>query len=219
MTMKMMKLFLSMFFAFAVADTASAIEDLRITIQNTTNIALSWPSQAGETYIIEHRADLQPGTPWTMLTNSMPPASDTNRTKYVVIGVVPPPSQGGGGGGSGDPPPSPGSASSGGGTTEAKPGDKKPKEYQPLPPVPWDESTWAQGTNFSGGASPMDAGEDGSLAASIEWSGQGFRSWAWRTIRRLAAAFPSNWKWELTLPLENCLGSVSRTRTRIESPA
>ncbi len=66
-----------------------AIEDLRISVEGT-NVVLNWPSTNGETYVVQFRPSLDVSTPWTTLTNNMPPASGTNRTKYVVVGAVPP---------------------------------------------------------------------------------------------------------------------------------
>jgi len=146
--------------AVLFATRASAIEDFRIAIQNTTNIVLSWPSVAGETYIIQTRASWDTNSPWTTLTSSYPPASGTNRTTYTLLGVVPPPpqqQQGGGGGGSPPPPPSPQSAQ----TSSASSGGVTTTKKIEWPPVPWDESTWpkakATSSRSGGGVVTMDA--------------------------------------------------------------
>ncbi len=108
-----------------------AIEDLRLQIQGT-NAVLSWPSTANETFIVRYRARLDEAHPWTILTNSYPAASGTNRTVFTHVGVVEYPTGGGGGGGGGNPLP-PEGASAGLGDSDT---DKV--EWPPLPPAPWD---------------------------------------------------------------------------------
>ena len=40
-----------------------AIEGLKLSLQ-CSNVVLSWPSVEGETYIVQYRPTLVPGTPW-----------------------------------------------------------------------------------------------------------------------------------------------------------
>ncbi|MBI5388010.1 MAG: hypothetical protein HZA90_25380 [Verrucomicrobia bacterium] len=81
-----------------------AIQNLRVAVQGT-NAVLSWPSRAGETYLVQYRATLEPSSPWVTLTNNLPPAAGTNWTSFIHRGIVEPGQSGsGGGGGSGDPP-------------------------------------------------------------------------------------------------------------------
>jgi hypothetical protein len=89
---------------FCVAP-AHAIPDLRITAQST-NVILSWPSAAGQTFVVQFRPDLQPETLWVTFANSYPAAAGTNRTTFTHLGGFVPatPCGGGGGGGSGGPP-------------------------------------------------------------------------------------------------------------------
>ena len=48
-----------LFMLAASAHELFAIEQLRIALQDT-NVVLSWPSLTNETYIIQHRATLDP---------------------------------------------------------------------------------------------------------------------------------------------------------------
>src|SRR5437016_4302701 len=59
-----------------------AIEGLKIGIR-CPDVVLSWPSVNNETYIVQYRPDLNLGTAWTTLTNSLPAATDTNWTSFV----------------------------------------------------------------------------------------------------------------------------------------
>ncbi len=59
-----------------------AIEDLQISVQ-CPDVILGWPSTAGENYIVQWRPDLNPGTPWVTLTNSLPADWTTNWTDFV----------------------------------------------------------------------------------------------------------------------------------------
>jgi len=122
------------FLLFASVVETYAIEDFRIAIQNTTNIVLSWPSVAGEAYIIQTRASWDTNSPWTTLSSSYPPAPGTNRTTYTLVGVVPP---------------SPQSAQTSSSSADAMSTTSTKKTE--WPPVPWDESTWPKAkTNKSG---------------------------------------------------------------------
>lgn len=55
---------------------------------------LSWPSIAGQNYIVQYRATLDPSTPWQTLTNSYPADWTTNITFFVHSNVVQYPSCG-----------------------------------------------------------------------------------------------------------------------------
>ena len=66
------------------------IVDLTISVQ-ATNLALSWPSTGTENYLIQYRSALDTNTTWTTLTNNLPAAVGTNRTTFLILGVVPPP--------------------------------------------------------------------------------------------------------------------------------
>jgi len=49
---------------------------------------LSWPSQPGETYIVQYRQTLDVSTPWTTLNNNLPAASGSDRTTYTHANVI-----------------------------------------------------------------------------------------------------------------------------------
>jgi len=140
-----------------------AIEDLRISVEGT-NVVLNWPSTNGETYVVQFRPSLDVSTPWTTLTNNMPPASGTNRTKYVVVGAVPPSPQSSTQSATTDSTSPAGSPDTGWLASIAR----RHIDYPPLPPVPWDPSTWVQqtGAQSDGGnggvtASPLDSPDGG----------------------------------------------------------
>lgn len=63
------------------------IEGLHITVQ-CPDVILSWPSTSGETYIVQWRPSLDPGTNWLTLTNSLPAATGTNFTLFVHTNQV-----------------------------------------------------------------------------------------------------------------------------------
>jgi hypothetical protein len=63
--------------------TASAIEGLQLSLQ-CSNVVLSWPSIAGQNYIIQYRPTLDPSTPWQTLTNSYPGDWTTNITVLFI---------------------------------------------------------------------------------------------------------------------------------------
>jgi len=76
------------------------IENLKIAVQ-CPDVVLSWPSQVGETYIVQYRPTLNTNTPWMSLTNSLPAATGTNWTSFIhatVIADCPPPEAAAGGG-------------------------------------------------------------------------------------------------------------------------
>jgi hypothetical protein len=58
-----------------------AIEGLKLQI-HCPDVVLSWPSVAGETYVVQYRPTLDPITPWLTLTNSLPAATGTNITFF-----------------------------------------------------------------------------------------------------------------------------------------
>lgn len=100
----------ALLFFFASAAQSFAVEGQALQIQGT-NLVLSWPSPGGyQEYLIQYRQTLDPSTPWTALTNNYS-ANSTNRTTYMILGVVPPPSTASGGGGTNyEAPPEPMSA-------------------------------------------------------------------------------------------------------------
>jgi hypothetical protein len=71
----------------ASAAQSFAIEGLQISVQ-CSNVVLSWPSQNGESYIVQYRPDLVSTNPWITLTNYMPPDDGTNITIFVHSNVV-----------------------------------------------------------------------------------------------------------------------------------
>ena len=77
----------SFFLFVAAAFRLVAIEDLKISV-SSTNAVLSWPSKAGETYVVQYSARLDSTMSWATLTNGMPPASGTNRTTFVHAGIA-----------------------------------------------------------------------------------------------------------------------------------
>jgi hypothetical protein len=87
------------------AHHADAITNTTIAIQGT-NVVISWPSKTGASYLIQFRSAFDTNPPWVNLTNAYPAATGTNRTTYVLQGVVSPMPYGGGGGFT-DPPPGP----------------------------------------------------------------------------------------------------------------
>ena len=76
---------------------ANAIEGLQLSLQ-CSNVVLSWPSIAGQNYIIQYRPTLDPSTPWQTLTSSYPGDWTTNITVFVHSNVVQHPNCGGSGG-------------------------------------------------------------------------------------------------------------------------
>lgn len=118
-----------------------AIEGLSIKPEGT-NIVLSWPSTQWANYIVQYRTTVDSTTTWETLTNCIE-ADGTGTTHFTHFGVIPPPSPSSGTGG-------------GGGTNEIPPfellamgsneslasGSDNSDLYPPLPPMPWDTSTW-----------------------------------------------------------------------------
>ncbi len=157
-----------------IATTAHAIEGLKIAVVQT-NAVLSWPSAAGESYIVQWRGAFDTNCPWTSLSTNLSAAAGTNWTSFVHIGGVTYPLLGtGGGGGSQIPPPLFSSSSSSGaaatGDTAAA-SARKPKKkpvLPKLPPFPWDPAAQsprpAPGAFalLSGGVQPMSNGPTGS---------------------------------------------------------
>lgn len=66
----------------AMVLNSPAIEGLTISVQ-CPNVVLGWPSNPGETYIVQWRPTLDPSTPWVMLTNGFPADSTANWTCFV----------------------------------------------------------------------------------------------------------------------------------------
>jgi hypothetical protein len=66
---------------------APAIEGLQLSLQ-CSNVVLSWPSIAGQNYIIQYRPTLDPSTPWQTLTNLYPGDWTTNVTVFVHSNIV-----------------------------------------------------------------------------------------------------------------------------------
>jgi hypothetical protein len=128
---------------FATAIQTFAIENLKLSLQ-CSNVVLTWPSVEGETYIIRSRPDLDPNTPWTEVTNSLPAALGTNLTVFVHSNVVIHPNCGGSfGGGS-----SAGSFAAS--AVQSTTVDLVSRPVPPLPPFPWDTNAWAttSGTSY-----------------------------------------------------------------------
>ena len=75
-----------------------AIEGLKLSVQ-CSNVVLSWPclDDGSETFIVQYRQTLDPGTPWQTLTTSHFAEFGTNVTYYVHSNIVQNPVCGGGG--------------------------------------------------------------------------------------------------------------------------
>ncbi len=73
-----------------------AIEGLQLSVQ-CSNVVLRWPSVEQETYVVQYRPTLDPGTPWQTLTSSLPADLGTNLTFFVHSNIVQHPNCGGGG--------------------------------------------------------------------------------------------------------------------------
>lgn len=86
-TMKIRGIITTMAIILAGVAKMWAIEGLQISVQ-CSNVVLSWPSQPGESYIVQYRPDLVPTTQWITLTNYMPPDDGTNITIFVHTNVV-----------------------------------------------------------------------------------------------------------------------------------
>ncbi|MGH7952494.1 MAG: hypothetical protein ACREFE_11330, partial [Limisphaerales bacterium] len=89
------------------SNSSFAVVGQALEIQGT-NLVLSWPSQGYEQYLIQYRQTLQPTDSWSTVTNDYP-ANSTNRSTFIIYGVVFPPgtNSDGGGGGTNPPPPGP----------------------------------------------------------------------------------------------------------------
>jgi hypothetical protein len=96
----------------ASALSSEAVLDVRLSIQNSTDVVLRWPSRATDVFIIAYRPTLDPSTPWTFLDTAYAASSAGAETTYIHPNVVvfPPPEAGEGGGG--ESPPSPSSSQS-----------------------------------------------------------------------------------------------------------
>lgn len=65
------------------------IDGLTISVHET-NVVLSWPSSGTENYLIQYRSTLSTNSTWITLTNNLPAAIGTNRTTFLIFGVIPP---------------------------------------------------------------------------------------------------------------------------------
>lgn len=80
--MKFMRRFL-LILAFTIfVNSSPAIEGLKLTVR-CPDVVLSWPSAAGETYIVQWRETLSPEAPWVTLTNYLPAEWGTNITTFT----------------------------------------------------------------------------------------------------------------------------------------
>jgi hypothetical protein len=61
-----------------LATTALGIQGLKVSIQNGTNLMLSWPSVTNATYIIQYTPTLNVTNGWQTLTNFYPAFPNTN---------------------------------------------------------------------------------------------------------------------------------------------
>lgn len=68
--------------------SAFAVEGLQISA-NCPDIVLSWPSAQGQSFLVEFRPDLNPGTAWTTLTNYLLAAPANSHSTFVHSNQVP----------------------------------------------------------------------------------------------------------------------------------
>lgn len=73
--------------SFAAAIHSFAITNTAIAVSGT-NLVLSWPSYGYEHYLIQYRQTLDPTDSWSTVTNDYP-ANSTNRSTFVMYGLVP----------------------------------------------------------------------------------------------------------------------------------
>jgi hypothetical protein len=66
----------------ASATQTSAVPGTKIAVA-CPNIVIWWPSTQGQSFLIEARPDLNPGTQWTQITNYFLAATGTNQTTFV----------------------------------------------------------------------------------------------------------------------------------------
>src|ERR1035438_10078906 len=59
-----------------------AIEGITLSVQSS-NVVLSWPSEAGETYIVQYRQTLGAADSWQTLADLYPAFTGTNKTTFV----------------------------------------------------------------------------------------------------------------------------------------
>lgn len=135
--------------------TSFAVDGLTLSIQNTTNVLLSWSSTPGTSYIVQYRPTLSPEDGWQTLSDAYPAASGTNRTSFVHADIVCYPSGSGGSGGGGNPP-GPESFSSGSESAE------EVYSPPPLPPHPGDPSSWTSPESKDGFSQLNDFGGESS---------------------------------------------------------
>ena len=210
--------FTILFLLAASAHELFAIEQLRIALQDT-NVVLSWPSVTNETYLIQHRATLDPADPWQTLAIVYPAKQNTNWTVFTHTNQVQMPAQQGGtnGGGGGPPPPmsllSGGEGSDSGFTTSGRRVivPPPPPPLPTLPPLPWEASTVTQ-RSASGSFSSLN-GENGG-SANAESTGPAVGQGFYRVVR----TGPHFWgitngmviSGKLTMPIEIGVDSTER---------
>jgi hypothetical protein len=59
-----------------------AMEWITLSVQSS-NVVLSWPSEAGETYIVQYRQTLGAAVSWQTLADLYPAFTSTNKTTFV----------------------------------------------------------------------------------------------------------------------------------------
>jgi hypothetical protein len=122
---------------FALAQPAYSVDGLSIT-RDKTNIVLSWPSTQFENYTVQYKTTVDSNTTWLTLTNCIQAVGTA--TFFTNFGVLPPQSTNSNtnGGGTGQIPPMPMAA------TQATESDSEAAVSPPMPPLPWDPSTWPE---------------------------------------------------------------------------
>jgi hypothetical protein len=157
-----------------------AIEGLKISIQNSVNVVLGWPSATNETYIIQSIPALDSTNGWQTLTNFYPAFPNTNWTTYVISNAFSLPSGGGGtngGSGGGGPPPM-GAMVAGSNITSSETSSPFP-ELEPddimLPPSPWIPETLPSGAilKTDGRYVPLSSPQSGGTASPDNGSSGG----------------------------------------------
>lgn len=139
--MKIKLTFLLLALAFFLPFSSQALTNLQISIQSS-NVVLTIPSVEGENFLVGYRATLDTNTTWQILTNDVPAAVGTNRTTFVHYNQV-----------------TPHESFSSSASIESSDWKTKEKNLPPLPPMPWDQTTWS--TPSSSGANGFDPQPDG----------------------------------------------------------
>jgi hypothetical protein len=85
--MKSIKVALFAAAIFAHTIQSYAIEGLQLKLQSS-NVVLSWPSVAGELYIVSYLPAFGTNNSWVELTNQYPATDGTNITSYVHTNAV-----------------------------------------------------------------------------------------------------------------------------------